>query len=128
MGPARHDNLLRFKISIYLSRPCSTGRDDDLSAIRFTRTTGEAHWEVLLRARAIECGAYVFTPAQCGVHTGDRKTYGHSLIIDPWGRVLVDGGEEPGYILADITPGYVDEVWRSLPSLQHDRDYIKPTI
>ncbi len=94
----------------------------------FTRPTGEAHWEVLLRARAIECGAYIFAPAQCGIHAGDRKTYGHSLIIDPWGRVLADGGEEPGYIMADITPGYVDEVRRSLPSLQHDRDYIKPTI
>ena len=94
----------------------------------FTRPTGEAHWEVLLRARAIECGAYVFAPAQCGVHAGGRKTYGHSLIIDPWGRVLAEGGEEPGYILADINPAYVDEVRRSLPSLLHDRDYTKPAI
>ena len=93
----------------------------------FTRPTGEAHWEVLLRARAIECGAYVFAPAQCGVHAGGRKTYGHSLIIDPWGRVLADGGEKSGYVLAEIHPAYVEEVRSSLPSLQHDRKYTKPT-
>ena len=89
----------------------------------FTRPTGEAHWEVLLRARAIENAAYVFAPAQCGEHPHGRLTYGHSLIIDPWGTVLADGGEEPGYIMADIDPAKVTEVRRSLPSLTHDRDY-----
>ena len=62
----------------------------------FTRTTGRAHWHVLQRARAIENGAFVFAPAQCGTHAEGRETYGHSLIVDPWGTVLADGGEEPG--------------------------------
>ena len=62
----------------------------------FTRPTGEAHWEVLLRARAIENAAYVFAPAQCGEHPHGRLTHGHSLIVDPWGTVLADGGEAPG--------------------------------
>jgi predicted amidohydrolase len=94
----------------------------------FTRPTGEAHWEVLLRARAIENGAYVFAPAQCGQHPGDRATWGHSLIVDPWGRVLADGGEEPGYIIAEIDPARVAEVRRSLPSLDHDRPFDSPAI
>ena len=89
----------------------------------FTRPTGEAHWEVLLRARAIENAAYVFAPAQCGEHPHGRLTHGHSLIVDPWGTVLADGGETPGYIIAKIDPAKVDEVRRSLPSLTHDRGY-----
>ncbi len=92
----------------------------------FTRQTGEAHWHVLLRARAIETGAYVFAPAQCGTHPKDRKTYGHSLIVDPWGKVLADGGEEPGFVIADIDPGKVTEARRSLPSLTHDRTFDAP--
>jgi len=92
----------------------------------FTRPTGEAHWEVLLRARAIENAAYVFAPAQCGEHPHGRLTHGHSLIIDPWGTVLADGGDAPGYIIADIDPAKVDEVRRSLPSLTHDRTYKPP--
>lgn len=89
----------------------------------FTRPTGAAHWEVLLRARAIENAAYVFAPAQCGVHPHDRETWGHSLIVDPWGEVIAAAGEEPGYIIADIDPAKVAEIRRSLPSLNHDRDY-----
>jgi predicted amidohydrolase len=89
----------------------------------FTRPTGEAHWEVLLRARAIETGAYVFAPAQCGEHPHGRKTWGHSLIVDPWGTIVAAAGEEPGVILADIDLEKVDTARRSLPSLQHDRDY-----
>jgi predicted amidohydrolase len=89
----------------------------------FTRPTGEAHWEVLLRARAIENAAYVFAPAQCGEHPHGRLTYGHSLIIDPWGTVLADGGDEPGYIIAEIDPAKMKDVRRSLPSLKHDRSY-----
>jgi predicted amidohydrolase len=88
----------------------------------FTRPTGEAHWHVLLRARAIENGCYVFAPAQCGVHENGRKTYGHSLIIDPWGRVLADGGEEPGFISAEIDPAQVARARTKIPSLTHDRD------
>jgi predicted amidohydrolase len=92
----------------------------------FTRPTGEAHWEVLLRARAIENAAYVFAPAQCGEHPHGRLTYGHSLIVDPWGAVLADGGVSPGYVIAEIHPARVDEVRRSLPSLTHDRPYRNP--
>jgi predicted amidohydrolase len=92
----------------------------------FTRPTGESHWEVLLRARAIENAAYVFAPAQCGEHPHGRLTHGHSLIIDPWGEVLADGGDAPGYIIAEIDPAKVGEVRRSLPSLTHDRPYRGP--
>jgi len=92
----------------------------------FTRPTGEAHWEVLLRARAIENAAYVFAPAQCGEHPHGRLTHGHSLIVDPWGTVLADGGAAPGYIIAEIDLAKVDEVRRSLPSLTHDRTYKQP--
>lgn len=94
----------------------------------FTRPTGEAHWETLLRARAIENGAYVFAPAQCGVHPGDRSTWGHSLIVDPWGRVLADGGEGTGFIIAEIDPARVAEARRSLPSLEHDRPFDSPRL
>ncbi len=87
----------------------------------FTRPTGEAHWHVLLRARAIENGAYVFAPAQTGVHDGGRESYGHSLIVDPWGEVLADAGDQPGVILADIDPQRVEEVRARLPVLQIDR-------
>ncbi|GAB6053858.1 carbon-nitrogen hydrolase family protein [Magnetospira thiophila] len=87
----------------------------------FTLRTGEAHWEVLLRARAIETGAYVIAPAQCGLHAEGRKTFGHSLIIDPWGKVLADGGEAPGIVTAMIDPAHVAQVRRMIPSLTHDR-------
>jgi len=89
----------------------------------FTKTTGEAHWHVLLRARAIENGCYVFAPCQYGVHVGDRACYGHSLIVDPWGRVLADGGEEAGYVTARIDPEEVTKARGMIPSLQHDRDF-----
>ena len=92
----------------------------------FTRTTGQAHWHILLRARAIETGAFVIAPAQCGDHAGGRQTYGHSLIVDPWGKVLADAGTEPGFILADIDMARVAEVRAMVPSLQHDRDYSGP--
>jgi predicted amidohydrolase len=92
----------------------------------FTRPTGEAHWAVLLRARAIENACYVFAPAQCGEHPHGRLTHGHSLIIDPWGTVLADGGDAPGHIIAEIDPAKVDKVRRSLPSLTHDRTYQGP--
>lgn len=85
----------------------------------FTRPTGEAHWEVLLRARAIENSAYVVAPAQTGLHGKKRKTYGHSQIIDPWGKVLADGGTEPGLIMAEIDLNYLREVRQKLPSLKH---------
>jgi len=89
----------------------------------FTRPTGRAHWHVLLRARAIENGCYVFAPAQCGEHENGRKTYGHSLIIDPWGEVLADGGEETGFVCAEIDPAKVTAARAKIPSLTHDRDF-----
>ncbi len=88
----------------------------------FTRISGRAHWHVLQRARAIETGCYVIAPAQCGDHPGKRRTYGHSLIVDPWGGVLADGGEEPGVVLADIDLSKVDEARDKIPALTHDRD------
>ena len=92
----------------------------------FARPTGSAHWHVLLRARAIETGCFVFAPAQCGEHAQGRKTYGHSLIVDPWGEVLADGGEEPGVVMAEIDPGRIHKVRRMVPSLGHDRPYTPP--
>ena len=89
----------------------------------FTRPTGEAHWHVLMRARAIETGCYVFAPAQCGEHPGRRKTYGHSLIVDPWGQVLADGGEAPGFVMAEIDPVKVGEARGQVPSLSGDRPF-----
>jgi predicted amidohydrolase len=83
----------------------------------FTQTTGEAHWHVLLRARAIETGCYVFAPAQTGSHAGNRQTFGHALIVDPWGRVLRDAGKDPGVIMAKIDPGVVAETRAKVPSL-----------
>jgi predicted amidohydrolase len=81
---------------------------------------------VLLRARAIETGCYVFAPAQCGEHAEGRKTYGHSLVVSPWGEILAEAGEAPGVILADIDPAKVEEARRMVPALHHDRDYAKP--
>jgi len=89
----------------------------------FTRPTGVAHWEVLLRARAIETGAFVFAPAQTGIHAGNRGTYGHSLIVAPWGEVLADGGEEPGFILAEIDPAQVDKARSSVPAWRVDQPF-----
>ncbi len=94
----------------------------------FTRTTGQAHWHVLIRARAIETGSYVFAPDQCGVRKSGRATYGHSLIVDPWGRVLAEGGEEPGYILAEIDPQQAMEARRMVPALEHDRRFSAPGL
>jgi predicted amidohydrolase len=83
----------------------------------FTKVTGEAHWHVLQRARAIETGCFVFAPAQTGTHAGDRKTFGHALIVDPWGKVLADAGDEPGFILADIDVAEVVRARAKVPSL-----------
>ena len=87
----------------------------------FTQTTGEAHWHVLLRARAIETGCFVIAPAQTGTHPGDRKTFGHALIVDPWGEVLADAGTEEGVIVADIDLDLVKQVRARIPALSHDR-------
>ena len=92
----------------------------------FTRFTGQAHWHVLLRARAIETGCFVIAPAQCGEHPGGRETYGHSLIVAPWGEVLGDGGTAPGITLAEIDPAEVGKARAMIPALDHDRDFAAP--
>ncbi|MBY0558280.1 carbon-nitrogen hydrolase family protein [Hyphomicrobium sp.] len=89
----------------------------------FTRTTGEAHWHTLLKARAIETGAYILAADQGGRHENGRETFGHSLIISPWGEVLAEAGVDPAVILADIDGTYVDQVRRKIPSLTHDREF-----
>jgi deaminated glutathione amidase len=94
----------------------------------FTVPTGRAHWHVLLRARAIENGCFLFAPAQWGEHAGGRKSYGHSLIVDPWGEVLADGGEQTGFITATIDPARIAEARRSVPSLMHDRTFAPPAL
>ncbi len=89
----------------------------------FTKVTGDAHWEVLLRARAIECGAFVFAPCQTGHHPGGRRTCGHSLIVDPWGTVLADAGTGTGFCMADVDLDEVRRVRGIIPALGHDRPY-----
>jgi deaminated glutathione amidase len=90
----------------------------------FTVPTGQAHWHVLLRARAIEAGVFIVAPAQVGQHTDTRFTFGHSLIINPWGEVLAEAKEdEPSYIIADLDMSLVEKAHHAIPSLQHDRIY-----
>jgi predicted amidohydrolase len=92
----------------------------------FTRQTGQAHWHVLLRARAIETGSFILAAAQGGRHEDGRETFGHSLVVDPWGRILAEAGEEPGIILAEIDPSASLAVRRQIPTLQHDRAFAPP--
>ena len=92
----------------------------------FTYTTGKAHWHVLARARAIETGCYVFAANQTGIHAEGRRTWGHSLIVDPWGEVLADGGEDIGWISADIDPAKVEAARGMIPALNHDRSVSQP--
>ena len=94
----------------------------------FTVPTGKAHWHVLIRARAIENGCFVFAPAQWGEHAEGRRTYGHSLIVDPWGEVLADAGEGVGIVSARIEISGIAKARRMVPSLQHDRPYTKPKL
>lgn len=90
----------------------------------FTVPTGKAHWHTLLRARAIENGAFVLAPAQVGTHEGGRETYGHSLIIDPWGTILAEGdGENIGIIMAELDMDAVKTAREAIPALLHDREY-----
>ena len=89
----------------------------------FTRQTGEAHWHVLHRARAIETGSFMISAAQGGTHEDGRETFGHSLIVDPWGRVLAEGGTEPGVILAEIDTGLVADARGRIPALRHARPF-----
>lgn len=92
----------------------------------FTVPTGKAHWHVLLRARAIETGCFILAPAQTGLHDGGRGTYGHSLIVSPWGEVLADAGDGVGHVVADLDLAQVAEARRMVPSLRHDRAFAGP--
>jgi predicted amidohydrolase len=92
----------------------------------FTYATGKAHWHVLARARAIETGSFVLAPNQCGTHAEGRKTWGHSLIVDPWGEVLADGGEDVRVVTATIDLDAVTEARRKIPALKHDRTFPAP--
>ncbi|SNY92341.1 Predicted amidohydrolase [Cohaesibacter sp. ES.047] len=109
----------------YLYRALCQQKNATLLAVpsAFTKRTGEAHWHVLLRSRAIEHGAFVFAAAQGGEHENGRKTYGHSLIIDPWGRILAEAEDEPCFIAADINMGLVAESRGAVPSLKHDKAF-----
>jgi len=89
----------------------------------FTKQTGEAHWHVLIRARAIENGSFVFAAAQGGKHESGRDTYGHSLIVDPWGRIIAEAGTEPGVVMAEIDLAEVANARARIPSLQHGRRF-----
>ena len=97
----------------------------DLIAVpaAFTKQTGEAHWRVLLRARAIETGAFVLAAAQGGLHENGRSTYGHSMIVSPWGDVLAEAGEDPQILLADVDPALSAETRAKVPSLRHGRHF-----
>jgi deaminated glutathione amidase len=96
----------------------------------FNHLTGAAHWEVLLRARAIETGCWVLAPAQCGFHPETagkgRRTHGHSLVVAPWGEVVADGGTAPGVTLAEIDLAQVEAARHRVPALTHDRDFEGP--
>ena len=96
----------------------------------FTKQTGEAHWHVLMRTRAIENGSFVFAAAQGGRHENGRDTYGHSLIVDPWGRIIAEGGTEPGVVMAEIDPAEIANARARIPSLQHGRRFevVEPMV
>jgi predicted amidohydrolase len=97
----------------------------DLIAIpaAFTKQTGQAHWHVLVRARAIETGAFVLAATQGGLHENGRETFGHSMIVSPWGEILAEAGEDPGVIFADIDVAASAEARARIPSLKHGREF-----
>ena len=104
------------------------GADVIAQPAAFTRPTGEAHWHVLLRARAIETGAFIVAAAQTGVHEDGRETFGHSLVIDPWGRVLLDMGTEPGAALVELDLTQVADTRARIPNLRHARPLAAPQV
>lgn len=89
----------------------------------FMQITGEAHWHTLLRARAIETGCFVIAPAQCGVPHAGRESYGHSLIVDPWGQVIADAGRDPAVVVADLDLAQIEKARRRIPSLGQNFDF-----
>jgi len=92
----------------------------------FQRQTGKAHWHSLLRARAIENECFILAPAMCGDHPGNRQSYGHTLVVDPWGEIIAEGGESPEIVYAEIDPRRVAKVRGMIPSLDHDRPFAPP--
>lgn len=111
----------------YLHRALAQAGADILTVpAAFTVPTGKAHWHVLLRARAIETGCFVIAPAQSGTHFADRKTYGHSLIVAPWGEVLADAGTDVGFVTADLDLEQVRKARNAVPALTHDRTFAPP--
>ena len=94
----------------------------------FTRTTGEAHWHVLIRARAIETGSWVIAAAQGGLHEDGRETYGHSMIVDPWGRIVAEAECEPGVIVATIDPAESARARAAIPALANERAFAPPVV
>ena len=108
----------------YLYRAMAEAGADFLSAPAcFTRQTGEAHWVVLHRARAIETGSFMISAAQAGLHEDGRETFGHSIIVDPWGRVLAEARDQPGVVMAEIDPALVADARGRIPTLQHTRSF-----
>ena len=89
----------------------------------FTQPTGTAHWHTLLRARAIECQCYVLAAAQAGLHENGRETFGHSLVVSPWGEIIAEGGVQPAVTFADVELQRLEDVRRQVPSLTHDRPF-----
>jgi predicted amidohydrolase len=113
----------------FLYRALAKGGADFLTIpSAFTVPTGRAHWHVLMRARAIETGCFVFAPAQWGEHAQGRKTYGHSLIVAPWGEVLAEAEDGTGFIMAEIDRAKIAEARRAVPSLTHDRPFAPPQV
>ncbi|MHB2169442.1 carbon-nitrogen hydrolase family protein [Alsobacter sp. R-9] len=109
----------------YLYRALAEAGADVLSAPAcFTKQTGEAHWVVLQRARAIETGSFMISAAQAGHHEDGRDTFGHSIIVDPWGRVLAEAGDAPGVIMAEIDPAAVGDARGRIPTLKHTRNVV----
>jgi predicted amidohydrolase len=94
----------------------------------FTKKTGEAHWHVLLRSRAIETGSYVVAAAQAGHHEDGRDTYGHSMIVDPWGKILAEADDQPGFIIAEIDPAFSASARQAIPALANARDFALPEM
>ncbi len=111
----------------YLYRALAkAGADILMVPAAFTRQTGKAHWHILLQARAIETGCFVVAAAQCGDHEDGRETYGHSLIVAPWGEVLADGGEAPGVVSAELDFARIEKARNMVPALSHDREFAPP--
>jgi predicted amidohydrolase len=111
---------------LYRALAQSGGAEILTAPAAFTKTTGEAHWHVLLRSRAIENGAWMLAAAQGGTHETGRQTYGHSIIIDPWGRVVAEAGIDPCVLIADIDTDEVGRVRGRIPALRHDRPFAEP--